>query len=73
MVIYNCRIRTKNNYFYNKTNFNNKKTYKLIYTGMISESQYINEIIDAMELVDDTISLTIAGPSKQRIWRAAFK
>lgn len=36
---------------------------RLVYTGMISEAQYIEEIVDALELLDRGVTLSIAGPA----------
>jgi glycosyltransferase involved in cell wall biosynthesis len=34
----------------------------LVYAGRVSPTQFINEIVDAMELLSDSIGLIIAGP-----------
>jgi glycosyltransferase involved in cell wall biosynthesis len=60
-VIYNCRKLVNNSAQIDKS-FLKKDQYKLIYTGMISGSQYIEELVDAMELLGDHVTLTIAGP-----------
>ncbi len=60
-VIYNCR-RLLHDTRTVSANFSKQASYKLVYTGMISRSQYLEEIVDAVELLDDNVTLTLAGP-----------
>ena len=56
-VIYNCR-----RYEERQLNQTQNKAAKLVYTGRVSEAQYIEEIIDAMALLPPEVTLHIAGP-----------
>ncbi len=69
-VIYNCRQLIGDNHIVNDFSFNGKKTYSLIYTGMISKAQYIEEIVDAMFLLPENISLSIAGPADEVYYKS---
>ncbi len=57
-VIYNCRRHEEQS---NGTT--QSKGAKLVYTGRVSEAQYIEEIIDSMELLPAEVTLYIAGPA----------
>ena len=57
-VIYNCR-----RYAMLKVNTSPSNETNIIYTGRISAAQYIEEIIGAMELVDKSLKLYLAGPA----------
>jgi glycosyltransferase involved in cell wall biosynthesis len=60
-VLYNCR-----QYIPAKTMeglpLHKNAPLKLVYTGMISKDQYIEEIIDAIAFLDIPVTLTLAGP-----------
>ena len=56
-IIYNCRRYVKKG----EEATVNKST-DVIYTGRISAAQYVEEIVDAIELVSGDIKLYIAGP-----------
>jgi len=55
-VIYNCRLLKEETVSVSGT------PGKLVYTGRISETQYISEIIDAIALLPDNVELHLAGP-----------
>ena len=55
-VIYNCRLLKEG------TGSVSGTPGKLVYTGRISETQYISEIIDAIALVPGNVELHLAGP-----------
>ena len=55
-VIWNCRR-------FNNTPASHKPGNKLVYTGRVSATQYIEEMIDAMALLAPNIKLYIAGPA----------
>ncbi len=59
-VIYNCRQLKRQT----GASPEHKSVHvRLVYTGMISEAQYIEEIVDALELLDPAVTLSIAGPA----------
>lgn len=61
-TIYNCRRLTNNTAQQNELK-------KLIYTGRVSATQYIDEMIDAMELLEKDMNLHIAGPASEEYTR----
>ncbi len=56
-VIYNCRRYEEKRDIHIQNN-----GCKLVYTGRVSATQYIEEIIDAVALLDESCKLYIAGP-----------
>ncbi len=63
-VIYNCR-----RYEGHGVNHVPNREPRLVYTGRVSEAQYIEEIIDAMELLPAEVTLHIAGPSGEAYFK----
>lgn len=60
-VLYNCRQYIPTNPIGGQAT-PQIAPHKLVYTGMISKDQYIEEIIDAIALLEIPVTLTLAGP-----------
>ncbi len=63
-VIFNCRRFEERQHQHSESGGT-----KLVYTGRVSEAQYCEEIIDAMELLATEVTLTIAGPSSNEYFK----